>query len=216
MSSYYKEGQLPRYRSNSAGSRHSMDDRRLYTTKEVEAQRLTLDFEDYEAYDEPTLRPVFTSQSAYYKTHSRPLIEYIRNEWMSNPKYGQVYSNGEDRPNKFRMFLSWLAAPRVRRYILGYTLIGLCIWGAWHSFLRPLINEHTALARSLNVKLKSGKGWFGTNARPEFIDMIHLKTLDSKLIPNDKTHERGSGKRLVFVGDVHGCKDEREFPDSPV
>src|SRR6266536_5562219 len=215
MSSFQKEGQIPRFRSNSTGSRFSMDDRAPYSPGYAEAQPQypseTFDFHDSDEYDEPTLtRPVFMSNSSHSRSQSRPLIDYVKNEWRTNPKFGRVYSSSEVRPAKnLRMLLSYLAAPKVRRYIVVYLLLIVAFYFSWKGLISPYWSEQGALARSLNVKMKSGKGWFGANARPEFIDMIHLKTLDSKLIPNGKTHGKDAGKRLVLVGDVHGCKNER-------
>lgn len=40
--------------------------------------------------------------------------------------------------------------------------------------------------------------------RPVFRDMIHLKTIDQGLVP-----QKGGKGRLILVGDVHGCHDER-------
>lgn len=45
---------------------------------------------------------------------------------------------------------------------------------------------------------------FGTNMRPTFNDMIQLKTIDQTLVPRKKDKAR-----LIVVGDVHGCHDER-------
>lgn len=42
---------------------------------------------------------------------------------------------------------------------------------------------------------------YGTNVRPIFKDMIHIKTLDEKYLPV-------GNRRLVIVGDVHGCVKE--------
>ena len=53
----------------------------------------------------------------------------------------------------------------------------------------------------MNERIRTGNGWFGTNMRPKFADIIQVKDLDRNLIPRDKT-------RLIVVGDVHGCKDE--------
>ena len=61
------------------------------------------------------------------------------------------------------------------------------------------------LSDALDEKVRAGKGWYGTNMRPAFVDMIQLKTMDSRLIPQD-----GDKNRLIFIGDVHGCYDERE------
>ena len=44
---------------------------------------------------------------------------------------------------------------------------------------------------------------YGNNARPEFKGMIQVRDMDQQHLP--KKHSR-----LVFVGDVHGCRDELE------
>jgi hypothetical protein len=54
----------------------------------------------------------------------------------------------------------------------------------------------------------SREGGFGINVRPEFAGLLQVQYLDSKLVPG-ATH--GSPKRLIVVGDVHGCKAEREY-----
>ena len=42
--------------------------------------------------------------------------------------------------------------------------------------------------------------------RPEFLDMIQVKTLDQDLVP-----AREDQRRLIVIGDVHGCSDERKL-----
>src|SRR6202044_897025 len=49
-------------------------------------------------------------------------------------------------------------------------------------------------------------GVFGNNARPSFSDMIHMKTLDEKHVPGK--YGKNDAARLIFVGDIHGCKEE--------
>lgn len=68
----------------------------------------------------------------------------------------------------------------------------------------PRWHETSAVALSVQDKLSTGSGWFGQNARPEFVGMTHLRELDRDLIPTDSN----SNKRIIVIGDVHGCKDE--------
>ncbi|KAF2434395.1 Ser/Thr protein phosphatase family protein-like protein [Tothia fuscella] len=44
---------------------------------------------------------------------------------------------------------------------------------------------------------------FGANTRPQFTDMIHLQELETELIPGTE-----ADRRLIFIGDVHGCSEE--------
>jgi hypothetical protein len=48
---------------------------------------------------------------------------------------------------------------------------------------------------------------------PRFEDLILIQTLDPELVPTDLAGEDAGSKnkkRLVIVGDVHGCKEECE------
>jgi 3',5'-cyclic AMP phosphodiesterase CpdA len=46
---------------------------------------------------------------------------------------------------------------------------------------------------------------------PQFDDIVHIRTLDPELVPSGSAEveaDSSSRKRLIFVGDVHGCKAE--------
>ena len=142
-----------------------------------------------------------------YQTHRKrvPLVDLIRNEWKHthNPYANSSTSSpGYSTPD----WIQVLSAPRFRR--IWYTLFALLliIWGNWHWWLGPQWHEHRLLTASLSHRIRTGEGWFGENMRPEFLDMIQVKTLDQGLIP--QKHDRN---RLIVIGDVHGCHDEREF-----
>ncbi|QQK43277.1 Ser/Thr protein phosphatase family [Penicillium digitatum] len=53
--------------------------------------------------------------------------------------------------------------------------------------------------------------WFGANSSLQFDGLVQIRTLNPDLVPGDLARV-GSGefsrKRLIFVGDVHGCKEE--------
>lgn len=131
----------------------------------------------------------------------RPLIDFIHNEWRRT-------SNSSRSPHSDRNSPTWiqvLTAPRFRRYasitlllLLTLFLVHWLWWGdsEWH--------ENSMLDKSLKEKMELGTGSFGTNMRPTFRDMIQLKTIDQRLIP-----QKGDNARLIIVGDVHGCHEER-------
>lgn len=134
----------------------------------------------------------------------KPLIDLIRNEWQNSPytsSSSSPTSNGFPTPS----WIQVLSAKRFRRYLLVLFGILSLAWGSWHYWAGPQWGEDRLLSESLNERMRTGDGWFGENLRPEFLDMVHVKTLDQGLIP-----QRGDGKRLIVVGDVHGCHDERE------
>ena len=130
----------------------------------------------------------------------RPLIDYIQNEWRHT-------STGSRSPHSERNSPTWilmLTAPRFRRYAFIIFLLLTMFLVNWIWWTGPEWREHSRLDKSLKGKLKPGQGLFGTNMRPTFRDMIHLKTIDQTLIP-----QKGDKTRLIIVGDVHGCHEER-------
>ncbi|KAL4941032.1 hypothetical protein BDV06DRAFT_195323 [Aspergillus oleicola] len=148
------------------------------------------------------------------KRFARPLIDYVRNEWQSPKpaKYSHLSASSDrsDSPKWVRMVGSIVAAPRFRRYMIVYlSLLVACILG-WQFFLHPRLQEGSAILTALDPKQKSKVGgWFGGSALPQLEDMIQLRTLDGGSLPGREEGDN-TGKRLVFVGDVHGCKEELE------
>lgn len=143
---------------------------------------------------------------AYHSNQKRrPLIDLIRNEWKTNPytpSSSSPGSPGYSSPN----WLQVCSAPRVRRYVLLLLMLLSLTWGNWHYWAGPTWTEHRLLSQSLSERMKTGEGWFGENVRPEFLDMIQVKTLDQDLVP-----AREDRRRLIVIGDVHGCSDERKL-----
>lgn len=135
----------------------------------------------------------------------RPLIDSIRNEWKMKsytPSPSSPGSPNHSSPN----WIQVCSAPRVRRYVLLLLTLLSLSWANWHYWAGPTWTEHRLLSISLNERIKTGEGWFGENMRPEFLDMVQVKTLDQELIP-----AREARTRLIVIGDVHGCGDERKL-----
>lgn len=143
---------------------------------------------------------------AYHPNQKRrPLIDLIRNEWKSNPytpSSSSPGSPGYSSPN----WIQVCSAPRVRRYVLLLLMLLSLTWGNWHFWAGPTWTEHRLLSQSLSERMKTGEGWFGGNMRPEFLDLIQVKTLNQDLVP-----AREDRRRLIVIGDVHGCSDERKL-----
>ncbi|RDW72493.1 putative serine/threonine-protein phosphatase [Aspergillus mulundensis] len=188
------------------------------TDLERSRDRETLDFSD-DISDDGLYHTHTSSPPSRLTRLARPLIDYVRNEWQSSgAKYSHLSpssaSDRADAPKWVQMILSIVAAPRFRRYVLVYlALLAACILG-WQFFLFPRLKENSALLTSLDPKQK-GKvgGWFGANAVPQLEDMIQLENLDKALLPAKEAKSENSLdslRRLVVVGDVHGCKEELE------
>lgn len=77
--------------------------------------------------------------------------------------------------------------------------------------MSPRLEEHAAILHALDPQVKEEVGgWFGANALPRFDNIVQLRTLEPSLLPGEVTSESDEhgGRRLIFIGDVHGCKDE--------
>ena len=134
----------------------------------------------------------------------RPLVDFIRNEWKTNPDTPSASSSSPGSPgHSSPTWIQVCSAPRVRRYMLLLLMLLSLTLGNWRYWAGPTWTEHRLLSQSLNERMKSGEGWFGENLRPEFLDMVQVKTLDQGFIPASE-----GKKRLIVIGDVHGCNDE--------
>lgn len=136
----------------------------------------------------------------------RPLIDLVKNEWRTEPRYGQTLFSDQGDHSRRRGPPDCgqiVTARRLRRCLVTFFLLWLFLWGNWKWWFRPRWVEHVLLSGSLNERLRSGEGWYGSNVRPIFTDLVQLQTLDKRLVPS-----REERIRLIVVGDVHGCKDE--------
>jgi hypothetical protein len=76
----------------------------------------------------------------------------------------------------------------------------------------PVIAEGRSAWAALNAD-STAEDIFETNKRPKFPGQIQVKSLDPALLPrspHDKAGADRKNKRLVFVGDIHGCRKELE------
>ena len=148
----------------------------------------------------------------------KPLIDYITNEWRTVPKCSSPPSASDADSEPLEEFyervdrwvdkiLAVIKAPKFRRLLLSIILLILCSVLLWIKIIGPWIAEERAAWASLSRDAgENAGGLFGTNARPRFPGMIQVSHLDTKLLPNASRSKR----RLVFIGDVHGCRKELE------
>ncbi|KAF2277717.1 ser/Thr protein phosphatase-like protein family [Westerdykella ornata] len=130
----------------------------------------------------------------------------------STPDGGSVHLAKEDsvfsaQDDHHRIFSTWRDmmqkgisyGPRTtQRYFLVYLAILLVVWLAWRLHFGPKYAQYTQEIRDMDALVDTR---YGTNARPKSKDLIHLQKMDPKHLPV-------GDKRLIFVGDVHGCLEE--------
>ena len=143
-------------------------------------------------------------QTQAYQNRSartRPLIDLIKNEWMHTTSDYPTHD-----PSEFStpICLQICFAPKFQRIFLVLFALSFLVWGNWKTWAGRKYHESAVLALSVQAKLGSNEGMFGQNVRPEFLDMTHMRTIDPDLIPTAQTPE----KRIIVVGDVHGCYEE--------
>lgn len=140
-----------------------------------------------------------TSRAYPAQPLGRPLIDFIRNEWRHTTSDNSVPGT----PTCEQVII----APKFRRYFCTFFLLLSLFLMNWIWWLGPTLRENSALNKSVILaRIRPGQGVFGSNMRAEFRDMIQLKTIDEKLIPT-----KGGRRRLIVIGDVHGCRDECAF-----
>ncbi|EED17619.1 Ser/Thr protein phosphatase family [Talaromyces stipitatus ATCC 10500] len=162
------------------------------------------------------------SQSGFFKSFpqggaQRPLINFVKNKWetrASRPRSTSTSSAASldwYRVPGLGFIASIVMAPKFRRYMVVYAILLMFAFTGWETVLQPMMKEHEDILASLNVDtLEKVGGWFGTNVRPEFVDVLPMRTLNPALLPSFEEKKGRSSRRLVIVGDVHGCQDELE------
>jgi len=89
---------------------------------------------------------------------------------------------------------------RVKRYSFAGIVVTFVFLISWWTIFGP---RYAAYRHELNLMNEAPEMAYGANAHPNFKDMIQVKDMDEQHLPK-------KGKRLVFVGDVHGCRKELE------
>lgn len=91
-------------------------------------------------------------------------------------------------------------ACRARRGAVVGFAIALLFLASWKVYFGP---RYTAQMQELKDMDETPAMSYGSSVRPQFNKMIQVSDMDQQHLPKE-------GKRLVFVGDVHGCREELE------
>ncbi|KAF2845526.1 ser/Thr protein phosphatase-like protein family [Plenodomus tracheiphilus IPT5] len=144
------------------------------------------------------------------RAHQRPLLDLIpdhRHDVDASDEEADFYGPDDD----FLTPLKWQAAltrtteripRRVRRSPKLYAALAFLALVAWLTYLGP---RFSAYRHQMSLMNNTPAMRFGNNAQPAFKGMIQVRDMDQQHLPEKHKH-----KRLVFVGDVHGCRNELE------
>ncbi|KAI5287768.1 hypothetical protein KEM54_005757 [Ascosphaera aggregata] len=148
----------------------------------------------------------------------RGLIGLAKNRWdrIKSPSSGNVhYTSATGGGSLGTGLLSLFCSPRrlLRPSIILWVAGLLMLWLTYSTIMGTFkfYQEEHLLLRSLDWRNRQRVGgWFGSNKVPEFSDLVFMKEIDKNLLPATQVVAAGerSSRRLVVVGDVHGCLDE--------
>lgn len=139
-----------------------------------------------------------------YAKGRTPLIDYIpdrHDDLDASDEEDSFYGKEDDflLPAKWQHRIDRLPR-RIKRCSIGGIGIAILFLISWWAYLGP---RYAAYRHELGLMDATPEMAYGSNVHPSFKDMIQVKDMDEQHLPKH-------GKRLVFVGDVHGCRKELE------
>ncbi|KAK3718127.1 hypothetical protein LTR37_005242 [Vermiconidia calcicola] len=137
-----------------------------------------------------------------------PLIEQAANGWQDDkPIYRSHFTDDRDlRHSGYQDRPYLIRAATSRRYrrmlLIVVLLLSLSFW-RWSWCLRPQLEEDTEHKQGFFAQ---GDETYDT-AKGNHFDGVRMQELDARLLPGGK-HDPEGKRRLIFVGDIHGCAHE--------
>ncbi|KAK4625158.1 Bis(5'-nucleosyl)-tetraphosphatase, symmetrical [Fulvia fulva] len=146
---------------------------------------------------------------------SKPLIDQVSNQWKNEKtscEEGYTQEEGEsgfcdlDNAASCPNITRDLAASRRFRRKFAYAAITLlAVYYLWSRYWRPKMAVDWAYREGF---VSQSDGTYGIARGGDLDpDLVRIRELDHELLPGGKSDPDGK-RRLVFVGDVHGCKKE--------
>ena len=172
--------------------------------------------QDYDIHD-------VDSFAQYGPFRRKALVDYCTNEWRTNPKFlspspdstnyapsdhGAPYEDIYDRLEDYiDRCVAVVRAPKFKRlvFVSIFTLVTVIL--LWIKIIEPWMAEERAAYASLHKETSSDAGkLYGSNLRPQLTGLTQIGRLDAQYLPDGSRN--GYRKRLIFVGDIHGCKKD--------
>lgn len=143
----------------------------------------------------------------------RPLIDQVTNQWRDEKNVtvteGELESelfscDLEDENSCPNISYRLLIARRFRRAAIWIAILTLATYFLSAHFIWPKVERELDLSEGFRLQ---NNGTYGIARGGKDKSMIQIETLGADLIPGGVSDPNGK-RRLVFVGDVHGCKNE--------
>ena len=146
----------------------------------------------------------YYDDSPYAPKSRTPLIDLIpdnRDDLDVSDEEDSFYGKEDEFliPQKWQHQIDRLPR-RIKRYFVVGVAVAFLFLISWWIYFGP---RHAAYKQELRQMDETPGMSYGSNAHPNFKDMIQVSDMDHHHLPK-------KGKRLVFVGDVHGCRKELE------
>ncbi|KAK5311473.1 hypothetical protein LTR70_008764 [Exophiala xenobiotica] len=159
-----------------------------------------------------------TQANAWLSGGRNPLIEKCTNEWQNSPQYHEATSFESNKTafdavtNTLKRICAMTKAPKFQRLVFVSIFATVVAIFYWQYFLSNYVAEEKEAWDTLNSEFGRNRGnVYGQNKRVQFPGMTQLSTLDAKYLPRTSRASLDSAskhRRLIFIGDIHGCMDE--------
>jgi hypothetical protein len=153
----------------------------------------------------------------HINNQTRPLIDSVTNDWKASDKEKACDITGEDPaelrfcdldddescPNTTRRMVK---SRRFRRMFMILAAVIAVLYHSWRSYIGPWLQYDWEMKEGFLPERVNGTYGIAQGGANHF-EGTFMKSLDPKLLPGGDADPEGE-RRLIFIGDVHGCKDE--------
>lgn len=147
----------------------------------------------------------------------RPLVDQCTNAWQSNSihseKFAQQTSDWFDSiVLVMQRIWAIVRASKLQRLAIACLSLTVIAVLLWQHLPCNLFAEDRAAWRAVNAADDEDGNVFGANKRVKFPGITQVTTMDEKFLPRSSRlrTDTASGRRLIFIGDIHGCMEELE------